>query len=139
MFQSDIYDMGITPTTTSTTTTIFSMVQILPSVSLLTEMFQGCSDFAEIQSSSPLQVHRVIHTYPATESTSIHIVSFAEVLLPMQVGPVCIAFRLPSPMEGGQMHVIFPSMFSLPDPGGLHQQQGALMVWRKDRKVFDIV
>lgn len=42
-------------------------------------------------------------------------------------------------MEGGQMHVIFPSMFSLPDPGGLHQQQGALMVWRKDRKVFDIV
>ena len=60
-------------------------------------------------------------------------------LLPMQVGPVCIAFRLPSPMEGGQMHVIFPSMFSLPDPGGLHQQQGALMVWRKDRKVFDIV
>lgn len=57
----------------------------------------------------------------------------------MQVGPVCIAFRLPSPMEGGQMHVIFPSMFSLPDPGGLHQQQGALIVWRKDRKVFDIL
>ena len=36
MFQSDIYNMDFTPTTTSTTTTIFSMVQILPSVSLLT-------------------------------------------------------------------------------------------------------
>ena len=38
MFQSDIYDMGFTSTTTSTTTIMFSMVRILPSVSLTLEV-----------------------------------------------------------------------------------------------------
>eukprot|EP00434_Breviolum_minutum_P005863 symbB.v1.2.005169.t1/scaffold298.1/size236510/13 len=71
IFQADVYDMGFTPTTTSTTTVVFSMVQISPSV-----------------------------------------------LGPAQVGPVSIAFQLPSILVGGEMHVAFPSMFSLPDPEG---------------------
>ena len=37
IFQADVYDMGFTPTTTSTTTVVFSMVQISPSVSFLQE------------------------------------------------------------------------------------------------------
>ena len=44
-----------------------------------------------------------------------------QVLGPAQVGPVSIAFQLPSRMVGGEMHVTFPSMFSLPDPEGQHR------------------
>ena len=42
IFQADVYDMGFTPTTTSTTTVVFSMVQISPSVSFLQEPKWTC-------------------------------------------------------------------------------------------------
>lgn len=61
-----------------------------------------------------------------------------QVLGPAQVGPVSIAFQLPSILVGGEMHVAFPSMFSLPDPEGQHRcgKHNALTWERRESERF---